>query len=483
MSLKKQAVSGVKWTSIASIINAVLQLIQLIILTRILNPTDFGLMALVTMVIGFSEMFIDIGVSNAIIYKQEITTKQLSSLYWINIIIGIIFFILLILFAPFISEYYENEKLNPLIQLVAITFLIKPWGQQYMVILQKELNFNKIAKTDVVSKFISFVVIISLAFLNFGVYSLAIGSIVFSIFTTIGYNLYGRSFYKPQLYFKIKDIEDFLKFGLYQMGEKTINYFSSQFDTILIGKLLGIETLGIYNVAKNLVTKPSSIINPIITKVSFPLMAKINNDIIKLKEVFLRMVNYLSMVNFPIYFLLATLAKPVVSLLFGNNWNSTIPIIQILSFTYLLRSIGNPSGSLLLSRGKAKTAFYWNLIIFILYPISVIIGSLWGIIGISWSTLVLQMLLLIPNWKYIVVKTCNATFNDYFRTLKIPTILSLLSIIVPLILVKVISQPIILILMGCSIFFLSYFFILYKINPKIILEIKLIVQNGLNLKK
>jgi O-antigen/teichoic acid export membrane protein len=220
-------------------------------------------------------------------------------------------------------------------------------------------------------------------------------------------------------------VKEFLSFGLYQMGEKAINYFTKEFDTILIGKLLGIEVLGIYNVSKNLVNKPSKIINPIITKVTFPVMSKINHDLAKLKSVFLKTINYLSYINFPVYFLIALLAEPLIILMFGNEWLEAIPIVQVLAFVFLLRSIGNPSGSLLLSRGRADVAFYWGLCKFILYPVFILIGSQFDIFGITVSLLALNIIIYFLNWRIIVLKTCNAGFTEYFKAIKKPLLFTL----------------------------------------------------------
>jgi O-antigen/teichoic acid export membrane protein len=483
MSLKIQAIAGIKWTTAASIINSLLQIVQLAILARLLDPTDFGLMALVMVVIGFSQMFIDMGVSNALIYKQKITIEQLSSLYWLNIIIGLLLFILLIVVSPFVSNIYENQKLTSVINLVAITFLIKPWGQQFMVLLQKNMQFNAIAKTDIASRFISFIFVIVLAYKNFGVYSIAIGTVIFAIFSTIGYNFYGRNLYKPKLFLNIKLLKSFLGFGLFQMGEKIINYFSTQFDTILIGKLLGIETLGIYNVAKSIVSKPSAIINPVVTKVTFPLMSKFNNDISQLKSVFLKTMNYLSFANFPVYFLLVILARPIVLIMFGEEWESAIPIVQILSLTFLLRAIGNPSGSLLLSKGKANVAFYWNLILFIFYPLSIYIGSYWGIIGITWSLVILHFIILYPNWRFIVHETCKAGIIEYSETLKYPIIISGISILVSILTLSLVDEYILKLIFGVLLFSFVFLFLLFKIQPIAFYEIRSLIIGSSSMKK
>jgi O-antigen/teichoic acid export membrane protein len=414
MTLKDKTIKGVKWTTFGSVFNAILQIVQLAILARLLNPTDFGLMAIVMVVIGFSSMFIDMGISNAIIYKQNVSENQLTTLYWLNIVVGVFLFLIILIIAPFIAVFYESSQLNYLIKLVGVTFIIQPFGQQFMILLQKELNFSLITIIQTTSRFFSFLVTIIMAYYELGVFSLAYGVIIYAILSTILLMYYGKNIYKPKLYFNKLDIQDFLSFGIYQMAEKAMNYFGTQFDTILIGRLLGIEVLGVYNLAKNLASKPTTIINPVITKVTFPVMSKISEDTKKLREVYLKTINYLTLLNTPIYLLITLLAQPIVVLMFGNVWVEAIPLVQILAIGFLLKSIGNPAGSLLLSKGKANIAFYWNLITFVLYPIFILYGSNYGINGIAISFVFLHLLFIYPNWKFIVYRICQPSLSLYF---------------------------------------------------------------------
>ncbi|SNR74773.1 polysaccharide transporter, PST family/lipopolysaccharide exporter [Lutibacter agarilyticus] len=416
MTLKDKTIKGVKWTTFGSVFNAILQIVQLAILARLLNPTDFGLMAIVMVVIGFSSMFIDMGISNAIIYKQKVSENQLTTLYWLNIAVGIVLFLIILIIAPYIAVFYDSPQLTNLIKLVGVTFVIQPFGQQFMILLQKELNFSKITIVQTVSRFVSFIATIIMAYYNLGVFSLAYGVIIYATLSTILFMYYGKNIYKPKLYFSRVDIQEFLSFGMYQMAEKAMNYFGTQFDTILIGKLLGVEVLGVYNVAKNLVSKPSTIINPVITKVTFPVMSKISEDTKKLREVYLKTVSYLTLVNTPIYLLIALFAQPIVVLMFGEVWVEAIPIVQILAIGFLLKSIGNPAGSLLLSKGKANIAFYWNLITFLLYPTFILYGSKYGINGIAFSFVFLHLLFIYPNWKFIVYRICESNIRAYLAS-------------------------------------------------------------------
>ena len=149
--LKKQAIGGVKWTSLSTGVRSILQLIQLLVLARFLSADDFGLIAIVMVVIGFSQLFMDMGISNAIIHKQNITTEQLSSLYWLNIFSGAVLTIIVYFIAPFVANFYNNAEIIPLLQLLSLSFIINAFANQYRVLLRKELKFNVLAKVEVIA--------------------------------------------------------------------------------------------------------------------------------------------------------------------------------------------------------------------------------------------------------------------------------------------------------------------------------------------
>jgi O-antigen/teichoic acid export membrane protein len=420
MDLKQKALNGVKWTSISSIVIAILQLAQVSILARYLAPSDFGLMAIVSVVIGFSALFMDMGISSAIIHKQDISHKQLSSLYWLNIFAGSVLFFIIYFSSSMVSQYYNEIQIIPLIQLLAFSFLISAIGNQYRILNQKKLLFNRLAKVEIISALISFVVAVACAINDYGVYSLVYATLVNVSISNLTFMLQGLREHKPSFIYKHSEVKNLINFGLFQMGERSINYFNAQFDVILIGKLLGTEALGIYSMAKTLAMKPAQIINPIITKVTFPIMSRVQNDTKQLKNIYLKTLNYLCSVNFPIYIAIAILAEPLVLLLFGDKWIESIVILKILSFYFMFRSIGNPVGSLQLAKGRADLGFYWNLGVFLLTPLVIYLGSVYVLIGVAISLLSLQILLHIPNWYFMVRPLCSAGFKEYFNEIIIP---------------------------------------------------------------
>lgn len=412
--------SGIKWTSISSIFIAFIQLAQLAILAHYLEPSDFGLIAIVSVIIGFSALFMDLGISSSIIHSQDITHEQLSSLYWLNIASGIFLFVIIYCLAPVLAVFYNENELIPIIQLLAVTFIISGVGNQYSVLLQKELQFNVMAKISIISMLLGFIVSVGLAIRGHGVYALVYSSLVNSTAGSVFNILIGIKSYRPSLIYRHQEIMPMITFGMFQMGEKSLNFINSQFDVILIGKLLGTEALGIYTVSKNLSTRPAQVINPIITKVTFPIMAKVQDDVVKLRAIYLKTINYLSSVNFPVYILLAILAKPIILILFGEKWQDSIIILQILSVYGAIRSTGNPVGSLLLAKGRADMGFYWNLGLFTFIPLTIYIGSQWKLGGVAYSLLGLMTFLTIPNWYFMVKPLCEAGFTEYFQEILKP---------------------------------------------------------------
>lgn len=418
MSLKKAAIKGVKWTSYTTIITTALQFIQLTVLARLLSPEAFGLMAVIMLFHGFAHAYADMGISNALIHYQDTTREQLSSLYWLNIFAGIILFLILFFSAPLITTFYNEPKLLHLIQFTALTFLITPLGQQFQVLLQKELVFKKLSIIEVVSVIIGTSIAIISALIGQGVYSIVWGILTTTLIRSLLLAVNGWKKHPPMLIFKFNGLHGHINFGLYQMGEKSINYFNSRLDQLVIGAFVGVQALGYYNLAFSLVIQPIAKINPIITRVAFPIFAKIQNDNEQLKKGYLLTLKIISFINFPILCGLAVIAPLLIPLVFGEQWENSIVIVQILSFVALLRSQGNPIGSLLLAKGRADLGFKWNAFLMISQTIGIVIGlKTAGVLGVAWALLILQVFYMVLNYLFLVRPLINSSIKEYIFSL------------------------------------------------------------------
>lgn len=469
MNLKKEAIKGAKWTSYSTAVSTTFQFFQLAILARFLPPDDFGVIAIIMVILGFAQIYADAGVSNAIIYHQNTTKEQLSSLYWLNIFSGFFVFLLLFLSEPVIYIIFKQPKVSEVLPLISIIFIIIPMGQQFQVLLQKELEFKSLSIIEMISISLGTSVVIVSSFMNQGIYSVIWGQLITTFTKTILLIFLGWKRWTPTLHFKKYDLQGYLGFGLYQMGEKSINYLNSRFDQIIIGALLGVQALGYYNLAFNLAIQPVSKINPIITRVAFPIFSKIKNDNEKLKNGYLLVLKIIAFINFPLLFGLAVAAPLLVPLLFGDKWSNSVPLVQILSFVALFRAQGNPVGSLLLAKGRADWGFKWNVFLMISLIPSVAIGlKLGGVNGVAWSLLILQIIYSVLNYLLLIKPLINPTVKEYSSTLIPSFILSFIMAAIIIFMPLLINQTtIITIVMEISLGIIIYFLLNLYFNRNI----------------
>ncbi len=417
MTLRKQTISGVKWTTVSTIFLVVAQLLKISVLARFLDKADFGLIAIVVFVLGFTNLFVDMGLSAAILYRQGITKNQYASLYWFNFLIASIVFIIVYLITPVVAGFYKQPELNKLIPLMALTILFAAFGRQFSVIEQKELNFRFISLVNITGSFFSLVFAVILAYYGFGVYSLVYSAILLQVFSNTAFLIKGIKRIGIKLHFSFKETKPFLKIGVYQVGGQIINYFNRDFDILIIGKLFGPDVLGEYSLAKQLVYRPAQLINPILGKVGAPVLAKFQNNITILKINYLKLLNIISSLNFVIYLGIIVFAKYLVIILYGPAYSNIIIIVRILAIYMYFRSLGNPVGSLLIATGRTDLDFFWNLLVFLIMPAVIYISAQYSLVTIAWSITFTMILLIIPGWYFMIKKITNATLKEYLKSL------------------------------------------------------------------
>lgn len=417
MSIRKKAIKGTKWTTLSTIILAVVSIIKLSVLSRFLDREDFGLMALVGVVIGFMQLFMDMGINSAILHVQNIRKSEYHSLYWLNFFFSLGLFLLIDLSAPFVASFYGEPELELLLYVMAFGLIFSSLGRQFKTQERKSLNFKFISLTDITSGFISLIVAIVLAMNGFGVYALVYSALTQFFISNIVLFVFGLKKYGLKLHFRFVETKRFLKIGIYQVGGQIVNYFNKDLDTLLVGKLLGTEILGGYSLAKQLVTRPATMINPILTMVGAPSLALIQSDKIALARNYVKLINIVSALNFIAYAGIIIFAPFIVLVLYGDNFEFIVPIVQILSIYMFLRSTYNPVGTLVVATGRTNLQFYWNIFVLMFMPLFIYFGSYYGQKGVAWSLSIFMLLAIYPFWKILVNKMVNISFGEYIKAL------------------------------------------------------------------
>jgi len=425
-----------------------LSFIQLAILARVLAPSDFGLMALVTAVLVFTQIFTDMGVSNAIIHHQNISQEELSSLYWLNVCAGGLFMLILMGLSYPIMMAYQEPLLQPLLILISTSFLISALGRQLSVVAEKELRFSVLAKIEVFSAAIGFITAIIWIWLSPTVFALAAGVIASTLTTTTLWWAMLAKGWRPMRRLRLNEIRHFLSFGGYTMADNFINTFNRQADVFIGGSLLSIEALGIYSLPRDLSLKLAGVINPIVTRVGLPVMAKAQHDIFFLRNIYLKTLRMTASINFPLYLAVVTFAPELVILLLGDKWAESIPLLRVFALWGMLRSIGNPVGSLIYATGRADLSFKWNIGVFVVTVPAIWLGSQWGGMGLALSLLGVGLFVYIPGWFFLVKPLCGAGLWQYTVNLLIPLMAGIVASIIAYLSVYTLIEPIIRLSVG-----------------------------------
>lgn len=413
MSLKNQVVKGVKWTTFSTMSNALVAIVKISVLARFLDKTDFGLMAIVMFVLGFMNLFSDMGLSTAILHKQNITKKDYASLYWFNILVSMCFYAILWFVTPSIASIYDEPMLKKLIPIIGLNLILSGIGIQFKTIEHKHLRFKQVSIIEIVSVFLSLILAILLAIKGYGVLALVYSSVVQYLVTNICYLILGLNNHGLLFHLKFSETRPFLKIGIYKVGGQIVNYFNRDLDILIIGKFFSTEVLGGYSLAKQLVFRPAQIINPILIKVASPTLSKFQNNLKELRDNYLKLINIVSSINFFVYLLIVIFAPFIVKIMYGYGFDDIVILVRILSIYMFIRAIGNPVGSLVVATGKTHLEFYWNLLNLFLMPIAIYFACKTTLVGVTIVLVSYSFLLFIPSWKILVFNMTKAPLKEY----------------------------------------------------------------------
>jgi O-antigen/teichoic acid export membrane protein len=361
--------SAVKWSFLSTVINNLVSLLKYVILSRILSKNDFGLISICLIIIGLAEVFKDFGMSSAIMHKRHISIKEYSSLYFFGLIVGLLVFVILFLLSGVFADFFNEAELDILLPVISITILFSAIGFQHKYIQLKSLNFKFVEKIEILSNFLSFILVWVLAKAGYGVYALVYAHVFQYALSNLIFAIQGMKNQKYHFRLNIRELKPFLKIGGFQTAGQIVNYFNSQLDQLLIGKVLGMNTLGAYSLSKNLASKPFMISNPIMMKVSIPFMSQVQADENNLKNGYLQMLKFSSIVNFPLYVVGAYFGSEIISLVYGEKYLEYSSIFIWLCVYFTIRSLITPIGALLVSKGRTDWDFYWNCFVFVSFPL------------------------------------------------------------------------------------------------------------------
>lgn len=415
MSLLKTAANGMLWTTAATVVRSIASFLQVSILTRYLSKTDFGVIAIATLFIGFSQIFMDMGISNGIMHKQDTTPKQYSSLFWINIIMGVFLSLLVVAISPLVASAYSEPELVKILSILGSTLFFSSLGSQHRTVQQKKLRFKYIAINEILTAVLTVVIAFYLAFSGFGVYSLVYSTVFQAFFSNILFLCIGlRNEKNISFHLNISEVAEYFKIGSFAIGSQILNYFARELDVIIISSMLGKDVLGVYSLCKKLVQSVYNAVNPILMKVMTPILSQLQTEKDKIGLVFTTIVESLALTNFPIYILIAVLSKGILNYLYGFDYIDASIQLSLLAIYYGYLSIGNPIGSLQVALGRTDLGLYWDACRLTICAVTIYLGSHFGINYIILLLIVSSMASMPLFWRITIKPLINIGCYKYF---------------------------------------------------------------------
>lgn len=392
--LKKKTARGALISTCAQASNLVLRTGSMMILARLLTPQDFGLVGMVTACTGFVALIQDAGLSMAAIQRASVTHEQISTLFWINVLVGITLACICAGMAPILSGFYHEPRLFWLTVVVGTSFLFYGAGAQHRAMLQRAMRFAALTIIDFGSLLLSICLGIGMALGGFGYWAVLctiVGPVVFSLF-----GLWTANGWRPGLPRRGCDVGSMLKYG----GTVTLNtvvvYFCYNIDKILLGRFWGADVLGLYGRAYTLINLPSQTLNSTISIVALPALARLQNEPKRLKNYFLKGYGLFLSLAIPITMACAAFAEDIIHVFLGAKWNATVPVFRLLAPMTFAFALFNPFGWFLMATGRATRSLH---IAFMIVPV-VIAGYLAGLshgaVGVAAGFSIATLLLIPP---------------------------------------------------------------------------------------
>ncbi len=431
MSLRAQATSGLVWTFSQQFGNQIVGFVVSMILARILMPEEFGLIGMIAIFISIGKALVDSGLTQSLIRSKDLDQEDFSTVFFFNLIASTIVYALIFFLAPLIANFYYRDVLTPLVRLYCITFIIDAFASIQRARLTKQMNFKTQALISIPSTIFGGIIGISMAYMNYGVWSLVWSNIGSSVMVTIQFWIYSK--WAPSFVFNYAKFKDHFNFGYKLTLSSLLSKIFDNLYLIVIGKFFSAGQVGFYTRAETMKQLPVTNISNALNKVTYPLFASIQYDDKRLKRVYKQLRQMVVLIIAPVLIFLAVLAEPTFRFLFTEKWLPAVPYFQIICVTGILYPIHAYNLNVLKVKGRSDLFLRLEVIKKIIIVLTIVFTLQFGIMALLYGQIFISIIAFIINTHY------TGKFINY-------TAWQQLKDIMPIILLAVFSGAVIIVL-------------------------------------
>jgi teichuronic acid exporter len=384
--LKAKAIRGSLWSSLETFSVMIVQFAVGVVLARLLEPKDFGLIALTGIFTSIAAAITDGGFEKTLIQKKELLPVQINTIFYINILLGVCMTSILIVLTPYIAIFFNAPDLTNILRVVSLNIVLTSLVQTQQTLLLKELQFKKLSYIRIVSSMIGSVIGLILAFLGYGVWSMVYAGIIPQFFS-IALFWYHSSWY-PRLIFSFKSIKELVRNGMNILASSILFFIVQQFNVFMVGRYYSKAELGLFNRGSRFPDLIVNLIQSVVLKMSMPLFSKLQDQPVQLVESVKKANKIIAFISFPLLILLFINAEDIIIFLFTDKWSGSIIYLQLFCIVRLLEPFISINRELILSLGLSKL-FMKLFIILSLLEMSMLFASIrYGIIYLVAATLI-----------------------------------------------------------------------------------------------
>ncbi len=396
--LRQKMVSGLFWSAIERFGQQGIQLVITIIIARILTPADYGLIGMLAIFIAVAQSFVDSGFGSALIQKQDASQTDFSTIFYFNIIISILFFFILFFSAPLIAKFYKQPILTIITRIMALNIIINSFGLIQNTILTKTINFKTLTKVSFLSIIFSGTIGIVMAYKGFGVWSLVFQTIGGNVIKNISLWVFNK--WRPSIVFCYSSLKSLFFYGSKLLASGLLDQIFNNMYNLVIGKKYNAIDLGYYTQAQRIQSIPVISSLSILDRVTFPLYSTIQNDDIRLKNVYKRTIKCIVYINFPLMLGLLILAPILIKLFLTDKWLPATIYLQLFCLIGPIYALSAVNLNILKVKGRTDIFLYLEIVKKIIIAIAIIITLNMGVLKMVIGQVVANYFCFILNLYY-----------------------------------------------------------------------------------
>lgn len=458
--LKRKTVKGLAWNSIQNFTNHGVEFLLMLFMARLLGPKEYGLIGLTTVFIAISSTFVNSGFTGALIRKKDCTDDDFSTVFIFNFVISVVCYIIILFIAPYAADFYNEPILSPVLRVIGLQLIFSAFCAVQNTIITKSLDFKKRTKITVSKNIISGLIGLLFALLGYGVWALVIQTLTAGFLYAV--MLWSTTEWYPNLRFSKKSFKELFAYGSNLLISSLINTFYGQIYPIVIGRFFSPTTLGYFSRARHWANLPSKNLTGVLSTVTFPVLAKVQDDDKRLENIYRRMIRTSCFIIFPLMIGMSAVAEPLIIITIGKKWEFCIYLLQIMCFAMMWYPIHSLNLNLLKVKGRSDLFLKLEIIKKIIGTIVLFISVPLGIVAVCYFRVGTSLLALFIN-TYYTGRLINVGFFKQMRDIAPTLVLSTFMFICVLASIRFIGniyiQLIVGVVIGAAIYLGgSYFF-------------------------